>query len=233
MTNPIVKPPHVMSDGTSQAERLLAGLDPDYVSVDERSPADLLGFAERNLPGSLKYFDDQNQERGDWSGFLEPGAGSGNDGWGFHGESGKKYDPQTKPGLFLFRPHFVLFLTFLKLLDHARGHLNTLTRRHLEFYYRKVLGLHKKAAVPDKVSVLIEPAKNVKPFLLPAGTLLDAGPDSQGGSRVYQTDRDIIVNQVKIGQLSSVHVQKKITGIEKPINCMKVLKMRNSCACSK
>jgi hypothetical protein len=199
-----------MSDGTSQAERLQTALDPAYVSVDERSPTDLLGFA-KEFARELKYFDDQNQERGDWSGFFEPGPDP--ETMADFMANPEKYDPQTKPGLFLFRPHFVLFLTFIKLLDHARGHLNTLTRRHLEFYYRKVLGLHKKAAVPDKVNVLIEPAKNVKPFLLTAGTLLDAGPDSRGGSRVYHTDRDIIVSQAKVGQLSSVHVHKKITGI--------------------
>ena len=52
------------------------------------------------------------------------------------------------------RPHFALFLTFLQLLQHTRGQLNTLTRRHLDFYYQQVLGMTKIASVPDHVNVL-------------------------------------------------------------------------------
>ena len=55
MTNPIPKPPYVLSDGTSQAERLQAALEPEYVSIDERSPGDLLKFA-KEFARELKIF---------------------------------------------------------------------------------------------------------------------------------------------------------------------------------
>lgn len=57
-------------DGTSQAQRLLAALDPSYISVDERKPEDLLMFA-LSYAGQLKYFNDKNEQDGDWVGFLK------------------------------------------------------------------------------------------------------------------------------------------------------------------
>ena len=43
-------------DGTSQAGRMQPALDPDYVSVDERTIQDLLAFA-REYAKELRYFD--------------------------------------------------------------------------------------------------------------------------------------------------------------------------------
>jgi hypothetical protein len=57
-------------DGTSQAQRLLAALDPAYISVDERKPEDLLMFA-LSYAEQLKYFNDKNLPDGDWVTFLK------------------------------------------------------------------------------------------------------------------------------------------------------------------
>jgi hypothetical protein len=61
-------------DGTSQAQRLQAALDPDYVSIDERSLKDLLAFVQK-LANDIRYWDvesDQLRDMGDWSAFLGP-----------------------------------------------------------------------------------------------------------------------------------------------------------------
>ena len=39
-------------------------------------------------------------------------------------------------------------LAFLRLLEYARDHANTLTARHLDFYYKEVLQLKKRPAEP-------------------------------------------------------------------------------------
>lgn len=209
-------------DGTSQTGRHLAALDPDYVSVDERSAQDLLAFA-REYAKELNYFDEQNQRVGCWGDLL--GRGPGENGQpDTHGDlildlekvvafmdDPGKFNPSESPAF--FRAHFVLFLTFLKLLRHAQDHLNTLTRRHLDFYYKQVLRMRERPAVPDQVNILFEPASNVSQILLPAGTALSAGPDSQGQDRIYRTDRQIVVNRAQIARVSSVHVHKRITGI--------------------
>ncbi|HEU4716393.1 MAG TPA: hypothetical protein VFU15_01090, partial [Bacteroidia bacterium] len=60
-------------DGTSQAQRLLAALDPSSVSVDERDLGDLLVFA-RDYAKLLNYYKSSGEDveaDGDWSVFLK------------------------------------------------------------------------------------------------------------------------------------------------------------------
>ncbi|MFC1603752.1 hypothetical protein ACFL5F_01875 [Planctomycetota bacterium] len=208
MSEQIPKSPFLHRDGTSQAGRVQAALDPDYVSVDERSVKDLLAFA-REYAQELRYYDGQNGEAGDWSEFL--GSKMDLDEIAVFMDDPAKFTP--KEAWPFFRPHFVLFLTFLKILRHAQDQLNTFTSRHLDFYYKQILQMCEKSAVPDKVNILFEPASDIAQVRLPAGTLLSAGPDGQGQDLIYRTDRDIVVNHAQIARKSSVFVHKRITGI--------------------
>ena len=78
------------------------------------------------------------------------------------------------------QPHYGLWLTFLQLFQHAKGELNQFTGRHLDFYFRRVLRLDNRAAVPDKVHLLFELAKGQEAHLLRAGSLFRAGKDKLG-----------------------------------------------------
>ncbi len=193
-------------DGTSQAQRRQAALDPDYVAIDERSLRDWLAFGQAYAK-ELRYYNLQNEVAGDWSAFLDVDLDKA---LAFMAAPESFSDEQAEP---YRRSHRVLFLAFLQLLQRAQEQLNTLTRRHLDFYYQDVLRLGKKAALPDHVNVLVEPAEDVAQAPLPAGTLLDAGRDSLGQDLAYRADREIMVNHARIAQLSSVYVEKQITGI--------------------
>ncbi len=198
-------------DGASQAARLQAALDPDYVSIDERSAKDLLAFA-REYAKELNYFDVENQQvqaLDDWSAFLSSELDL-DEVVAFMQEP-EKFPPE-KVRLYS-RPHFALFLTFLHLLRHAQDQLNTLTHRHLDFYYQQVLHMTKRPGSPDQVNVLIDLAPDIEQFLLPAGTLLNAGADSLGQDLFYRTDRDIVVNRAQIARLSAVYAEKRVIGI--------------------
>ena len=117
-----------------------AALDPEYVRIDERSYKDLLLFAQQ-YARELRYYNGDNQPRGDWSAFL--GALNLDEIVAF------MHDPtQVRPEIAArcARPHVALFLTFLHLLRHAQDHLNSLTRQHLDFYYRQVLHMTRSRA---------------------------------------------------------------------------------------
>jgi hypothetical protein len=208
MSKQLPKPILLPRDGTSQAGRHQMALDPNYVSVDERSVKDLLAFT-REYAEELKFYNAQNLDDGIWSAFLGPDIDL-NKVAVFMDDPAKLTPAEARQ---FFRPHFVLFLTFLKLIGHAQQQLNTLTRRHLDFYYQKILQMREKSAVSDKVNILFEPAGDVPRILLPAGTSLTAKPDSQGQDRIYRTDHEIMVNRAQVAKLSSVHVHKRITGI--------------------
>lgn len=196
-------------DGTSQPGRAAAALLPEYVSVDERSAEDILRFV-RDYAETLVYYGLDNEPAGDFRAFV--GALSPIDIARFLKEPGA-FDPDRTPAL--FRPHFTLFLAFLRLLEDVRSELNRLTRRHLDFFYREFLRLRVRKALPDRVNVLLQLAARERRVFVPAGTAATAGVDAIGKDRVYRTSRDIVVNRARIEKVSSLYVDRDVVGIRK------------------
>jgi baseplate J-like protein len=102
-------------------------------------------------------------------------------------------------------PHFALFLAFLRLFEYARQEANTLTARHLDFYYREVLRLKEKPAEPGRAHLLVELAKHVESHLLEQGELFKAGKDDRGIDAFFANDRDFVANQAKVAALKTVY----------------------------
>jgi hypothetical protein len=106
------------------------------------------------------------------------------------------------------QPHITLFLTFLYLFRYATDHLNTLTRSHLLYYYETILCLHKKAAIPDKVHIIFELAKNFDTHLVEEGTLLNAGKDDTGKQMVYALLEEVVINRAKVEEVKTVYINE-------------------------
>lgn len=102
-------------------------------------------------------------------------------------------------------PHYALFLAFLRLLEHVRESTNELTRRHLDFYYRAILGLKEKSAAPGQVHLLAELAKQAKSHEFAAGVLFKAGKDDQGRDAFFANERDVVANRAKVAALQTVY----------------------------
>jgi Baseplate J-like protein len=102
-------------------------------------------------------------------------------------------------------PHYALFLTFLKLFRFTQTHVNTITQRHLDFYYKEVLRLQPRAAEANQVHVLGELAKQVDSYLLVQGTALKAGKDSLKKDAGYTLDSDVVFNKAKVTQLKTFY----------------------------
>lgn len=102
-------------------------------------------------------------------------------------------------------PHYALFLAFLRLFEYARTEANTLTQRHLDFYYREILRLNEKSARPGHAHLLVELAKHVPTHLLEAGELFKAGKDDLGREAFFANDRDLVANQAKVAALKTIY----------------------------
>lgn len=109
-------------------------------------------------------------------------------------------------------PHYALFLSFLRLYEHARLSANTLTGRHLDFYYRRILRMREKAAQPGHAHLLIELTKNAPPYELVAGTRFKAGKDEQGRERIYTADRTTIINPASVAEIKTVYRHQNLPG---------------------
>jgi hypothetical protein len=191
-------------DGTNQLQRLLPGLEADYVVPDERSFAELVEYAHR-VAAEVRYYDLSGQATGDWQALLEPLLVPG---------TNRVRTTEELQLLLASRsdwpPHLVLFLTFLKLFQHLQGDLNELTRRHLLNYYEKQLGLAHRAPERDSVHAIFELAQNAAATRLPAGTLLDGGKDEAGRQLPYALQNEIVVNAAAVAETRRVVVDTDI-----------------------
>ena len=194
----------LIHDGTGQTARMPAALNPNFFQLDERSQLEMQRYA-RELSGMIRYFDFDGQHKGDWKAFLTDATGLVSE------QDILKY--QKDPTAFahdlarlawLSRPHYVLFLAFLDLLDRVRQDFNRFTERHLDYYYRDVLGFTLRKPEADSAYLLLENDKQTREYRLPKGTLLKAGKDVGGKNRNFSTNEEIIVNNTQIGELRTV-----------------------------
>lgn len=101
--------------------------------------------------------------------------------------------------------HYALFLSFLKLFQLVQSSANTITERHLDFYYKEVLRMLPKEAEPNKAHVLVELAKQINEHALVKDTLFKAGKDSAGNEVRYGLDEEQTFHKAKVALLKSVY----------------------------
>jgi uncharacterized protein YihD (DUF1040 family) len=169
-------------DGTSQAQRELNTLLPGYVAVDERSLDDLRLFAVQYAK-EIKFFSKENVDEGNWGDFFD-----------------RKLDSNSEYNA----PHYVLFFAFLKLFKYAQDELNLLTKKHLDFYYRDVLHLKEKAAVPAQVYLIFDLAKHVSLHLIEKETRFKAGKDDLGNKLIYKLEEEATISKAVVSELKAV-----------------------------
>ncbi|HLP10607.1 MAG TPA: hypothetical protein VK177_01680, partial [Flavobacteriales bacterium] len=174
-------------DGTSQQQRLLKALLPTYVSVDERSINDLRELVSRYAQ-LFQFYKEDNTPDGDWSAFFISQVVD---------EIGQKTEP-----------HYALFMSFIEILKFAQDDINTITKRHLDFYYKDVLRIKEKPAVPDQVFVIFELAQQIISALVAANTEVNGGPDKTGVDLIYKTEKEIVVNVAQATEFKSLFYNK-------------------------
>jgi len=110
----------------------------------------------------------------------------------------------------IVQPHISLFIAFLRLFRHAQDSLNELVGKQLNFYYEKVLALHRAPAQADSVYLIFNLAKNFEPQLVEKGAQLFGGKDASGRPLIYETVRDWVVGQAQIAELKSFYIPSGI-----------------------
>lgn len=224
-----IKPKELLfRDGTSQSQRLNNALDPESILVDERQLADFIRFAQ-DFAGKLHFFDQENQLAGNWEGFLiDDYAGykscdNENDKKELrekwlkelitYVENPEKFADNQEMIRKFARPHLALFVAFLKLLGTVQQQMNGMSKRHLDYFYRKVLGLSERKPVPDVVNVIIDLADDVQDFQLEKGMLFSAGRDSLGQDLIYEINTDTMINRAQVTEIRNVYTDQKVTGL--------------------
>jgi hypothetical protein len=105
-------------------------------------------------------------------------------------------------------PHITLFISFLRLFLKVQEHLNQMTKRHLDFFYRDVLGLKPKDAVPDKAHLFFELAKNKLEHSLEEGVRFRADKDVLGNDLLYILTKTTVFNIAKVENLRTLYLEQ-------------------------
>lgn len=202
-------------DGTSQQQRFAEALEPSYAPVHEFSLRDWMRFAW-HFAEKLRFFPptDPQKASGNWQefmkaeeeieAFLKDAALVEGENWLDKEEQKTILNRDPKGN---YEPHLALFLSFLKLTKFSQQHLNTLTQKHLKFYYGEVLQISRRKALPDRVHVIFELAKNAGSGLIKKDTLLDGGKDDHGNPILYRTEEELTVNKARVAHLKSIFHQ--------------------------
>jgi len=175
-------PYSLQRDGVVQTQRMLESLKPENIPVDGRSGSDFKKFAEK-FADLIKYFNNKGGVD-KWVNFFDTDSVSQS------------------------TPHYTLFVTFLELFRYSQDHINTLTKKHLDFYYNEVLRIKEKDATPDQVHIILELAKNVQEHALKADQTVFTGKDDLGKELFYRLDKDTVINKAQVTSLKSVFVDK-------------------------
>lgn len=98
-------------------------------------------------------------------------------------------------------PHLGLMVACFQLFTHGQTAINDLLRRHLEYYYRDVVGFRAQPAQPDHAYVIFELARGVASHLVEAGTELIAGRDDAKQDIIFTLPRDASLNRARVDGL--------------------------------
>jgi hypothetical protein len=105
-------------------------------------------------------------------------------------------------------PHIALLIAFIKLYGYVQKELNKLPKRHLDYYYKEVLKIKEKNAIPDQVYVVFDLAKGFETGEIKKGIALTAGKDRTGVERIYEINEDVVINQATVASLNTIYIEK-------------------------
>lgn len=110
-------------------------------------------------------------------------------------------------------PHLALLFAFLKLFRHLQDDLNTFSKKHLDFFYKEVLRLKSKEAVPDKVHLVFEIQSQLDQYLLKEGLVIKDGKDSNKVEILFALDDEIVVNKTQVAEKRTLFINNQVHGI--------------------
>jgi hypothetical protein len=192
----------VRRDGQSRNRRMGPALAPESVLIDGRSLAELYDFTHDYAREVVFHQAQDALADADWQPFFQALPAGLAQALDYANDQAAALEALGADGE--LEPHQALFLAFLRLYRHARTGINGLTKAHLDFYFRRILGFRPKPAEPDRVHVLFELKKRITSHFLAAGTVLTAGKDATGAPLNYRLTSDLMVYPAKIESLRSL-----------------------------
>ena len=116
-------------------------------------------------------------------------------------------------------PDTSLIIACNELLKYSQVGLNQFSRKHLDFYFQKLLHQKQRSVTPDSAYVCLTLAKKTATLNLPAGTEFTAGIYADKTPVIFASDEETEINQIQISSIqSSNYVEVEQDEHENPRN---------------
>jgi hypothetical protein len=109
-------------------------------------------------------------------------------------------------------PDTALLIVFSRLMELQQAGINQIGRKHLDFYFQRVLQLGFKPAQADQVYACLQLSAKVGAFSLPAGTPFKAGAYADGSDILYVSDETVDLNRASVAQVRTLYYSKAAQG---------------------
>jgi len=116
-------------------------------------------------------------------------------------------------------PQVSLLFAFFKMLEPVRDQINTLSSDHHQFYFQTILQQTPQSYTPDQTFLTFQTAPNTnnESLFIPAQTEFIAGTSSTGTPIIYETERNLSINQAKPAALQTIYNGTTSNSINKAI----------------
>lgn len=107
-------------------------------------------------------------------------------------------------------PNTSLYIAFLRLFQIQQAELNSISSRHLDYYYFDILKDRLRDGISDKAHIYFELGSHVKRHFLPAGTAFSGGKNSDNEDIIYLLDKDTTLTSAYVASLKTVFISKNL-----------------------
>ncbi|RPF74145.1 MAG: hypothetical protein CBE49_002840 [Rickettsiales bacterium TMED289] len=104
--------------------------------------------------------------------------------------------------------HIGLLFSFIKLFKYLQDDINKISKKHLDFYYSRILMQKPKNSLPNKTFAVFSIDQNVSEVLVKKNKYIKAGQYSDGSVINYKVDHDINLNNAKLSFLMTIFLSK-------------------------
>ena len=106
------------------------------------------------------------------------------------------------------KAHIGLVLAFFDLFKNLQLDLNSLSKKHLDYYYRNILMQKPKKVTPKKMFVYFDINQKQNIINLGGNSQIIAGQYDNGDNIIYTSNNEINLNNTKISELSTFFISK-------------------------
>lgn len=100
-------------------------------------------------------------------------------------------------------PDTSLIIASNELLKYSQAGLNEFSRKHLDFYFQKLLHQKQRAVRPDSTYICLTLAEKIASLNLPAGTEFTAGIYADKTPVIFASDEETEINRIQISSIQS------------------------------